>query len=227
LLEVHEESDGSFHLDLSRADVEVEKSNNIDISLRKFNGDVGFIANLFYNAIDNYYFLSDTGFTQQVSRQHGDHIDYFDMPLYNYQAQDANLYGMEGEFVWQVTSPVKVTLMTDYIRAELRDGGDLPRIPPLRVGGRVNYEINNIELELSATHYFKQDDVAPLETETDGYTLVDLFISYDLDNFISGASVYLKGQNLTDEYARVHSSLLKDEAPLPGRALAVGISGKF
>lgn len=227
LLGIHQEAGGGFHFELQRQDVKLETSDNIDISLRKFKGDFGFITNIFYNAIDDYYYLADTGLTQRIAHQHDDHFHYLDMPLYLYQAQDAKLYGVEGEFIWQVNTPLKLTLMTDYIRGELRDGGDLPRIPPLRLGGRVNYQLNSLELEASATHYFKQDDVAALETETDGYTLVDVQVSYDLGQWIPGTTVYLKGQNLTDEYARVHSSFLKDKAPLPSRSFAVGISGRF
>lgn len=227
LLGIHQETDGGFHFELQRQDVKLETSNNIDISLRKFKGDFGFITNIFYNAIDDYYYLANTGRTQRIAHQHGDHFHYSDMPLYLYQAQDARLYGVEGEFIWQVNAPLKLTLMTDYIRGELRDGGNLPRIPPLRLGGRVNYQLNNLELEASATHYFKQDDVAALETQTDGYTLLDLQVSYDLGRWIPGTTVYLKGQNLTDEYARVHSSFLKDKAPLPSRSFAAGISGRF
>jgi iron complex outermembrane receptor protein len=40
-------------------------------------------------------------------------------------------------------------------------------------------------------------------------------------------TLYLKGQNLTDETARVHTSFLKDVAPLPGRSLALGLRGRF
>ena len=125
--------------------------------------------------------------------------------------------------------------------AELPDGGlrigalarnsdtgrSLPRIPPLRIGGRVQYEIADFDFELSASRYLKQDRVAALENETSGYTLVDLQVTYDINRWLPGTSIYLKGQNLTDEYARVHASFLKDKAPLPARSVAVGISGKF
>lgn len=227
LLDVKPTADGGFEVDLHRGDVKLEKSSNIDISLRKFDGNFGFITNLFYNRIDNYYYLNDTGFNESIAHEHGDHYHYMDLPLYAYQAQDADLYGFEGEFIWQATDALKLTVMTDYIRAQLRDGGDLPRIPPLRIGGRIQYEIADFDFELSASRYLKQDRVAALEDETSGYTLVDLQVNYDINRWLPGTSIYLKGQNLTDEYARVHASFLKDKAPLPARSVAVGISGKF
>jgi iron complex outermembrane receptor protein len=40
-------------------------------------------------------------------------------------------------------------------------------------------------------------------------------------------SVFLKGNNLLDEDARRHTSLVKDIAPLPGRNYQVGVRALF
>jgi iron complex outermembrane receptor protein len=229
LLQVVEDEPGEFHFALQENDIEVETSNNIDLSLRKFEGDFGFILNAFYNSIDNYYYLADTGMTRESAHEDEheaseEHDHASELPVFIYQARDANLYGFEGEFIWQLTAPFKLSLTSDYIRAQLDEGGDLPRIPPLRVGARGEYEIGNWRAELSSQHYFEQDQTATYETSTDGYTLVDAQVSYLLNNDLK---IYLKGHNLTDEYARVHASFLKDKAPLPARSFAVGISGNF
>jgi iron complex outermembrane receptor protein len=231
LLQVVEDEDGEFHFDLASADFELETSNNIDISLRKFEGDFGFILNAFYNNIENYYYLAETGLTREGEDSHSDdeteagHDDHgSELPVFIYQARDAELYGFEGEMVWQLAAPFKLSLTSDYIRAQLDKGGDLPRIPPLRVGARGEYEIGNWRAELSGQHYFEQDQTATYETSTDGYTLIDAQLSYKLSDDLN---IYLKGHNLTDEYARVHASFLKDKAPLPARSFAVGITGNF
>lgn len=230
LLQLVEDEDGEFHFDFPGNDVELETSNNIDLSLRKFEGDVGFILNAFYNRIDNYYYLADTGMTHESEHEHAeeeaaaedDHSS--ELPVFIYQSRDAELYGFEGEVIWQLTAPLKLSLTSDYIRAQLIDGGDLPRIPPLRVGARAEYETRNWRLELNGQHYFEQDQIATLETTTAGYTLIDAQISYSIKDNLK---IYLKGNNLTDEYARVHASFLKDKAPLPARSFALGISGNF
>ncbi len=227
LLQLVEDEDGEFHFDLARSDLELERSNNLDISLRKFEGDVGFILNAFYNRIDNYYYLSETGLSREAGHDHGDDHDHDhsgELPVFIYQARDAELYGFETEVVWQLAAPFKLSLTSDYIRAQLVDGGDLPRIPPLRIGARAEYEAGSWRAELSSQHYFEQDKVDTYETNTDAYTLVDAQISYA---FNDGLKIYLKGNNLTDEYARVHASFLKDKAPLPARSFALGISGSF
>ncbi len=240
LLQLVEDEDGEFHFDLARHDLELERSNNLDISLRKFEGDVGFILNAFYNRIDNFYYLADTGFTREggdahdhgaedhtedhAEDGHDDHSHSSELPVFIYQARDAELYGFETELVWQLAAPFKLSLTSDYIRAQLVDGGDLPRIPPLRIGARAEYEAGNWRAELSSQHYFEQDNIDTYETSTDAYTLVDAQVSYA---FSDGLKIYLKGNNLTDEYARVHASFLKDKAPLPARSFALGVSGSF
>src|SRR5690606_24116348 len=126
------------------------QSNNVDLSLRKFDGDVGFIVNAFYNAIDDYYYLTDTGLEVAGHHHHIDdnrpdenhaQVDGEDsLPVYMYQAQDVRLYGVEGQWMWQLSDPLKITLTSDYIRAQLTSGENLPRIPPMRVGALMNYQ---------------------------------------------------------------------------------------
>lgn len=229
LLQLIEDSAGEFHFDLARSALELESSNNIDISLRKFEGDFGFILNAFYNRIDNYYYLAETGLTREGNHDHSEANDHghdhgSELPVFIYQARDAELYGFETEFMWQLSTPFKLSLTSDYIRAQLIKGGDLPRIPPLRIGARAAYETGNWRAELSTQHYFEQDKTDAFETSTDAYTLVDAQISYALSD---GLKIYLKGNNLTDKYARVHASFLKEKAPLPARSFALGISGSF
>ncbi len=233
LLELHREDDEHFHFHLLQQKVQLEKSNNIDLSLRKVDGDVGFIINAFYNAIDDYYYLANSGAVFVDDHHHHDseheHHDTAEegLPVYTYQVSGARLYGLEGQWMWQVAAPLKVTLSTDYIRATLTEGGNLPRIPPMRFGAAVNYQRDNYSLEFNAMHYLAQKKVAHLEDATSGYTLVDLQVNYHLDKFVPGTKLYVQGKNLTNEYARVHSSFLKDKAPLPGRALVVGLAGVF
>lgn len=128
---------------------------------------------------------------------------------------------------WQFADPFTLTLWGDSIRGKLDDGGNLPRIPPTRVGGELRFEQMGWQAEIGVVRYFDQNSNADLETETDGYTLVDAELAYTFSMNASDLTVYLKGSNLTDEEARVHSSFLKDKAPLPGRGISVGLRGTF
>lgn len=224
IFDLHAENDGAFHVDLRLDPLELETSNNLDISLRKFAGDLGFTLNVFYNRIDDFYYLRETGLSADDG--HG-HADEEGLPVYLFSAADADLYGFEGQFVWQASDSIKLTSFADYTRATLRDGGDLPRIPPLRLGAQINYYLNQYSAELSAVHHFEQDQTAPLETASEAYTLVDAQLSYDWTAAGQDLTVYLKASNLTNEEARPHTSFLKDRAPLPARAFAAGIRSSF
>ena len=75
--------------------------------------------------------------------------------------------------------------------------------------------------------YASQDDVAAGESETPGYTLVNAHASYGFEVANAEWEVFLDGTNLTDREARVHTSFLKDIAPLPGRGIAFGLRAYF
>jgi iron complex outermembrane receptor protein len=81
---------------------------------------------------------------------------------------------------------------------------------------------------LSATYVMRQNRVAELETTTPGYTLVNVEATYLIKKIRSnGIKIFLQGKNLLNEDMRVHTSFLKDFAPLAGRALVAGLRGDF
>ncbi|KGJ91273.1 TonB-dependent receptor [Colwellia psychrerythraea] len=232
MFDVHQEGD-EIHIELAEQAPSVETSLNFDLTLRKFNGDFGYVVSAFYNRIDNYYYQQDTGlfFVDDHGHAHTDqNEDESGLPILVYQQDDVEMYGAEAEFIYQVTSAVKTSLIADYIRARLvneDENDNLPRIPPMRIGAIMNYQADKFDTELSISHYFEQEDIAELETSTDSYTMVDAHVNYYIAGVGDDLTLYLKGQNLTNEHARVHSSFLKEVAPLPGRNFSLGIRGSF
>lgn len=222
---------------LSQTAIDLETANNIDLTFRKTQGDVGFVFNAFYNQVDNYYFQEETGLFAESGHDHDHgeeghgeegHDEHSDeLPVYLFGSADAVLHGFELQVAWQTTDNLKLDFFADYVKARLKDGGALPRTSPMRVGSHVAYTLNNIRADLDITYFAKQDDISTFETETDGYTLVDASITYDIPLGDIDLSVYLSGENLTDEEARVHTSFLKDIAPRPGRNFAFGVRGYF
>ncbi len=222
-------------IEVGSQDVDMETSYNIDMTWRKFEGDFGVVLSAFYNHVDDYYYQENTGLFGEDGHDHDEEMHAFEedhdeekgLPIYIYRQADVDMYGFEAEVAYQISEPLKATVIADYIRAELSDGGDLPRIPPMRVGGDLSYTADNIVISTAVSHYFEQDDVAELETKTDSYTMLDANINYFVDGIGNDFVVFVKGENLTDEKARVHGSFLKDVAPLPGRNITVGIRGSF
>lgn len=236
LFELHQEGD-EIHVELAEHSPDVETSFNLDLTWRKFDGDFGFVVSAFYNRIDDYYYQQDSGLLfndeHNHSQDHGIELESAEehqeegLPILVYQQDDVTMYGLEAQFVYQLSSKLKTTLIGDVIRAKLDVGGYLPRIPPMRLGAIANYQEDNFDGELSLSYYFEQDKLAELETPTDAYTMLDAHINYYLSGVGDDLVLYVKGQNLTDEHARVHSSFLKEVAPLPGRNFSVGIRGSF
>jgi iron complex outermembrane receptor protein len=75
---------------------------------------------------------------------------------------------------------------------------------------------------------FKQDTLAPEETETAAYTDLQLDLAYSFT--LAGGpvlSLFAEADNLLDEDIRHHTSFLKDLAPLPGRNLTLGARLQF
>lgn len=219
---------------LNTQPIEMEVANNLDITLRKFSGNTGFVLNAFYNRIDNYYYQQNTGLFAESDHSHAghdhggdDHGHDAELPVYLFTTADVTLQGLEGQFSWQINNPFKLTLQADYIRARIRGGGDLPRTPPLRLAAELAYEMDAFSVDLRATRYFKQDKVSVMEQASAGYTLLDASVSYRFELGAQQLTAYIKGQNLTDEEARVHTSFLKDLTPLPGRSVALGLRGSF
>jgi iron complex outermembrane recepter protein len=67
----------------------------------------------------------------------------------------------------------------DVVRATFTDGTNVPRIPPVRVGGGAFWRGANWLVRVNLLHAFAQNDVAVIaETPTAGYNLLKAEISY-------------------------------------------------
>jgi iron complex outermembrane receptor protein len=73
---------------------------------------------------------------------------------------------------------------------------------------------------------FEQNDSADLETDTDGYNLLEAHAHWQPTTW-KNISVYFQGHNLLNEDGRRHQSFLKDEAPIRGRAVFAGFKFNF
>ena len=232
--------DGEFVLEQATNAMDKELSNNLDLSYRYHSDNWSSSVSLFYNQVDNYVFQQDTGLLisggefhaheeelDEHSDEGDDHAHGEDLPVFLFSQQDAKLYGFEAEIDWHVDDNWRVDAFTDYTRAKLDDGSNVPRIPPFRFGTSLHYEYNSWHAEADITRYAKQDKIAEYETQTAGYTLVSASVNYYLPTEIADVTLFIKGDNLTNQEARVHPSFIKDLAPLPGRSIRIGIKARF
>ncbi|WP_129645721.1 TonB-dependent receptor domain-containing protein [Peristeroidobacter agariperforans] len=197
----------------NNAELQTETSNNIELTLKKNVGDMTFAVGVFRNDIDDYIYART--------------LDQFeDFRLIKYTQDDAEFTGLEAEATYRVSESLSATVFGDYVRAELKDGGNLPRIPAARYGTRLNAKLLAIAGELEYYRVNEQDDIADLEAVTPGYDMLNLTLSFDVLGE-NGPVMYVRGTNLLDEVVWNHASYLARVVPLPGRGVTAGLRVSF
>ena len=139
--------------------------------------------------------------------------------------------GLEAEIDWKLKEELTLTLMSDYVRAEnTADDEPIPRMPPLRFGGRLEWSTDRFTAGIEVRHATSQDRVKPAprpELPSGSYTMVNADASWTLPVKSQELTFFLRATNLLNEEARVSTSFRKDVAPLPGRGLMVGVRHEF
>lgn len=199
-----------------------ETAQHVDLGVRGSLGGVTWSVTAFHTQYDDFIYLADTGVVDAES----------ELPIFAYGQADADFTGLEAELfvplLAEGANEIDMRLFTDYVRGELTTGESLPRLPPLRYGARFEYHNERLLVGLEATRYDDQDDVAPFETETAGYMLLNADVRWRFGTDAGTAfELFVNASNLGDEDARKHPSFVKDVAPLPGRNYAVGVRSRF
>lgn len=219
--------------DRGNPNIAKETSNNIEFSFQKTAGMVTGRINLFYNYIENYIFqqsrdANHDGFADRIN-DNGDLDSNGAYLVQDFNQTAARFYGLEAEArIVLLPERLNMRVFTDIVYGRLKRNGNIPRLTPQRFGVELDYFQGNWQGNFHVTRVVRQDRVALLETETAGYTLMNAELSYRFNR--GGSSfhtLFLQGRNLLDEDMRVHTSFLKNVAPLPGRAIVVGIRGTF
>ena len=195
-----------------------EKSIGVEASIRKHAGPLKLTATAYYSHFSNFIFQAPTGEIED------------DLPVFQYLQGKADYYGFEIEADAELGNAMGIhwdaDFIADYVHAKVEDFGPAPQIPPLRLLGGISANGGPVEGRLEVEHAFRQARNAPLETETDGYTLVNASVDWKpLDG--KDLTLGIAANNIFDVVARRHSSLLKDYAPLAGRDIRLTASFGF
>ena len=219
----------------------MERALTFDLSLRKKTGRVTGSMSVFLNKFSRFIALSPTGNDVDVDGE--------ELPEYQYKATRARLYGAEAEVVIHLVEPrladgkqgdagddssrkvmqgLHLDLRTDYVRAlDQNTDRSLPRITPLRTQAALVHDWNGLQSRFETQYVARQNLTAENETRTASYTLLNASVSYQFKAGPTNFEAYVRGTNLTNRDARVHTSFLKDVAPLPGRGVLVGLRADF
>ena len=206
-----------------------ERATGIDFALRKNDGVFTASLTPFYQYFHDYFNLRALEGPEE------------EFPLYAYERTGASFWG--GEFVSalhlerlfsdsslsECGHTISLELQNDIVRSRDRDRNSyIPRTPPIRTIVRGRWGLpNSLQFMVEGVIVEDQKRLAEEELMTDGYTLLNSEVSYQLGEASRTVRIFLRGTNLTNEEARVHTSFLKDIAPLRGRSLLFGFKGSF
>jgi iron complex outermembrane receptor protein len=115
----------------------------------------------------------------------------------------------------------------DLLQATDSNGEKLPRTAPASTEVGVQFEQQKWLAKLTFKHVAKARNLAPQEEATPGYNWLSIYLQNRWEIADQELTLWLKGENLLDEFAQNHLSVLKDTAPLPGRQITAGIDWRF
>lgn len=190
-----------------------ENARSVEAILRGKGHGYSFELSAYHTWFGNFIFERRTGAVEDG------------LPVFQISQADARLYGFEAE--------AKVTLarlggwtvqadgLADYVHATITGHGPAPRIPSLRMLGGLALESTHFDLRGEVEHVTAQNRVAPFETATPAYTMVNAELAWRPWGNARPLSLVLSANNLFDVSARRHASFLKDYAPLAGRDIRI------
>ncbi|MGE0667316.1 MAG: TonB-dependent receptor [Sphingomonadales bacterium] len=201
-------------------DLRQETALNVEAFLRKRSGIVTGSLTGFITWYDDFITQSFTG------------EELEGLPVLVRGQTDARFTGMEAEIaveavrtdLWSLT----VDASADYVRAtDTATGTPLPRIPPFRFQLGAEYKRDWLTGRIEVERVSRQDRLAALEEETDGYTMLNASLSIRPFTERPDLTIMLRGRNLTNTVALAHTSFLKEVAPLPGRDIRISVQLGF
>lgn len=227
---------------VGNAGLDKERSNGLDLQLRWRSGADSASIGIFATRFSNYTSTNTSGNTRGIDGElnpadvdgdgladaSGEEI----LPEAVTRQVVAEFTGFEAQgrirLLERAGQLLDLHLSGDYVRTRNRDTGEpLPRIPPLRLGAGLDWHLGSWGVTVNISHASRQGRVGANEWPTDSHTLVDAMVTRRIDLKPLTLEAFIKLNNLLDREARVHSSVLKEIAPLPGRGLTFGLRGSF
>ena len=230
----HGAHDAPGTFEIGNPGLKIETANTAEIGLKRIDGTFRFDAKVYYTKYDNFIFRQATGILCGAEFATCGTGTEFIQTVYG--QRDAIFRG--GEMAWQwdllpvATGIFGVDGQYDFVRATFTDGSNVPRMPPMRVGGGTYWRNDNWFVRMGLLHAFGQSDLGQNDTPTAGYNLLKMEISnkqYWRDSPWGAAEITtgLVGDNLLDVDVRNSVQFHKDEILMPGRSIKFFMNAKF
>ena len=202
-----------------------ENSYETDLNIHYHIDNFLFDIAGFYNIINNYIFISPTGETTTSG-----------MNIYKYQQANSYLFGGEAGFHFHPGSMKWMSFEPTYslVIGKQKSGVYLPFIPAHKLQFELRAEkvkllfLQNAFISVFTSTAFDQNNTAPDETATNGYTILDLSIGGNIKIKNQLMSVSISGNNLFDKKYIDHLSTLKEVGLFnPGRNIVLNLKIPF
>ena len=118
-------------------------------------------------------------------------------------------------------------LRASYVEADLDDGTNVPRIPPLELLAALEAQTDAFDIRAELQYFDEQSSTAVFETETDSFALVNLSASWRPLPDNENVTLLVGADNIFDTTGRRHSSFTKDFVPLAGRNFKASVRFSF
>jgi iron complex outermembrane receptor protein len=220
-------SSGPHHatetFDRGDSNLKKERSENIELSLQKLSGRVQWKANVFQNRVNNFILGRLSGNTFDDEGNPGGELNER-----LFTQTDAIIRGAEAEIAYRPAGDgMSARAFADTSRGKLNGAGNLPLQPATRYGIELGYKHGDWNSGTSIVHTTRQDHLASFETATPAHTRVDARLAYTQRFADQRITWFAAIRNLLDEDIRLSTSLLKENAPQPGRSVIVGVRTVF
>lgn len=191
-------------------DLKSERAWNGELYARFETPETAFSATLYTNRFDNFIYEAETGDIED------------DLPVFQYFQNDAKIWGVEFQASQRLaslgSSDLSVDGVADYTRAKISSGGgNIPRIPPLRLLSGVELTNAGFDLRAEVEWSDNQNKTATFETPTDGFTLVNASATWRPFGRDRNIALIASANNIFDATVRRAASFTKDFVPLSGR----------
>ena len=195
-----------------------ETGRTLDLGWRYKSRDLEASVSSFFNRYRDYTYIDPTGETDLESG----------LPVFKYRQAEVEFFGAEASVarIWALGGERSLRLHSsaDLVRGRVRNGTDLPAIPPVRLISGAHIVDGASTFGFDVQRVLSQNRIALNETPTAGYTLLSIDATREFSVGSSKLMLFLRGTNLLNETARIHSSALKDVMPLPGRGVKLGFT---
>ena len=228
--------DATVTFDKGNPNLGIETADSVEAGLRRANGPLRFEATIYYTRFKGFIFRMLTGNTcDGDTGTCGPGAGDLNEAIYS--QKDAIFRGGEFQSQLDVARVARgwwgVENQFDVVRATFTHGTNVPRIPPVRVGGGLFYRDANWLARVNLIHAFAHTDIAPIaETPTPGYNDLRAEISHrQILALPGGASTELTlglvGTNLLNSAIRNSVSYSKDEVLMPGASVRLFANLKY